>query len=50
MNLRKNEIQVEGSHLKGPENILNKIIEVNFDKIKKDMPIKVKEPYRQSVG
>ena len=27
------------SHLQGPENIFNKIIEENFPKLKKDMPI-----------
>jgi hypothetical protein len=34
------------SQLKGPENTFNKIIEVNFFNIKKEMAIKVKEAYR----
>ena len=32
--------------LKGPENIFNKIIEENFPNLKKDIPMKVHEPYR----
>jgi hypothetical protein len=31
---------------KGPENILNKIIEANFHNLKKEMPINIQEPYR----
>jgi len=32
----------EDSQLKGPENIFNKIIEENFSKLKKQMPINKK--------
>jgi hypothetical protein len=31
----------DNSYLKGPENILNKIIEENFLNLNKEMPIKV---------
>ena len=33
-------------HFKGPENILNKIIEENFPILKNDIPMKVQEAYR----
>ena len=36
----------EDSHLKGPVNIFNKIIEESFPNIKKDMPINIQEVYR----
>ena len=36
----------EESHLKGTENIFNKIIEEKFPNLKKVMPIKVQEAYR----
>ena len=41
-------IRIEGeeSQLKTPENIFNKIIDKNFPNLKKDMPIKVREPYK----
>ena len=32
--------------LKGPANIINKIIEENFPNLKKDMPMNVQEVYR----
>jgi hypothetical protein len=34
------------SHLKGPENIFNKIIEENFPNLKNKMPINIQEVYR----
>ena len=34
------------THVKGSENILNKIIEEKFPNLKKEMPIKVQEAYR----
>ena len=36
----------EELHFKGPENILNKIIEENFPILKNDIPMKVQEAYR----
>jgi hypothetical protein len=36
----------EDSQLKGPVNIFNKIIEENFPKLKKEMPINIQESYR----
>jgi hypothetical protein len=36
----------EDSQFKGPVNIFNKIIEENFPKLKKEMPINVQESYR----
>ena len=33
-------------HLKGPVNIFNKIIEENFPKLKKEMPMNIQEAYR----
>jgi hypothetical protein len=36
----------EDFQLKGPVNILNKIIEENFPNLKKEMPINIKEAYR----
>jgi hypothetical protein len=36
----------EDSHLKGPVNIFNKIIEENFLNLKKEMPINIQEAYR----
>ena len=36
----------ENSQLKGHENVFNKIIEVNFPNIQKEMDIKVQETYR----
>jgi hypothetical protein len=36
----------EDSQLKGPVNILNKIIEENFPNLKKEMPINIQETYR----
>lgn len=35
----------EDSLLKGPENVLNKIIEENFRNLKEEMAIKVQEAY-----
>ena len=34
------------THVKGSENILNKIIEEKFPNLNKEMPIKVQEAYR----
>jgi hypothetical protein len=36
----------ENSQLKGPVNIFNKIIQGNFDNLKKEMPINIQEAYR----
>ena len=36
----------EDSQLKGPANIFNKIIEVNFPYLKKEMPMNIQEAYR----
>jgi hypothetical protein len=36
----------EDFQLKGPENVLNKIIEENFPNLKKEMNINVQESYR----
>jgi hypothetical protein len=36
----------EGSQLKGPVIIFNKIIEENFLKLKKEMPMNIQEAYR----
>ena len=36
-------IENEGSQLKCPENVFNKIIEENFPNLKKEMAIKVQE-------
>ena len=36
----------EDSKLKGPVNIVNKIIEENFTNIKKEMPMNIQETYR----
>jgi polyphosphate kinase len=36
----------EEFQLKGPANIFNKIIEVNFPNLKKEMPMNIKEAYR----
>jgi hypothetical protein len=36
----------ENSQLKGPVNIFNKIIEENFPKLKKEMPMTIQEAYR----
>jgi hypothetical protein len=36
------------SQLKGPVNIFNKIIEENFPKLKKEVPINIQEAYRTS--
>jgi hypothetical protein len=33
-------------HLKGPANIFNKIIEENFPKLKKELPMYIQEAYR----
>ena len=33
----------EKLHLKGSENIINKIIEENFPNLKKDIPMKIQE-------
>jgi hypothetical protein len=46
-NLRKIGIEEsEESQLKGPVNIFNKIIEENFPKLKKEMPMNIQEAYR----
>jgi hypothetical protein len=36
----------EGSQLKDPENVFNKIIEENIPNLKKEMLINIKEAYR----
>ena len=36
----------EGSQLKGPVNIFNKIIEGNFPNLRKEMPMNIQEAYR----
>jgi hypothetical protein len=36
----------EGFQLKGPVDILHKIIEENFPNLKKEMPMNIKEAYR----
>ena len=36
----------EEVQLKSTEDIFNKIIEVNFPNLKKDMPMKIQEAYR----
>ena len=36
----------EELHIKGPEDIFNKIIEENFPILKRDIPMKVQEAYR----
>jgi hypothetical protein len=36
----------EDFQLKGPANICNKIIEENFPNLKKEMPMNIKEAYR----
>jgi hypothetical protein len=38
--------EIEDFQLKGPVNIFNKIIEENFPKLKKNMPINIQEVYR----
>ena len=35
--------------LKGPANIFNKIIEENFPKLKKEMPMNIQEAYRTPI-
>jgi hypothetical protein len=46
-NLRITRIEEnKDTQIKGPENVLNKIIEDNFPKLKKEMDIKVQEAYR----
>jgi hypothetical protein len=46
-NLRIIDIkESEVSQFKGPVNIINKIIEENFPKLKKEMPIIIQEAYR----
>jgi hypothetical protein len=35
--------EIEDSKLKGPVNIFNKIIEVNFPNLKKEMPMNIQE-------
>ena len=48
--MRRRNLQIigieenEGSQLKGPVNIFNKIIEENFPNIKKEMPMNIQEP------
>jgi hypothetical protein len=47
LNLRIIRIEEnEDSQIKGPKNVFNKIIEVNFPNIQKEMDIKVQETYR----
>jgi hypothetical protein len=36
----------EDFQIKGSVNIFNKIIEENFPKLKKEMPMNIQEPYR----
>jgi hypothetical protein len=38
--------QREDSHLKGPVNIFNKIVEENFPNLKKEMHINIQKAYR----
>jgi hypothetical protein len=46
-NLRITRIEEsQDSKLKGPQNFFNKIIEVNFPNLKKEMAIKIQEAYR----
>jgi hypothetical protein len=45
-NLRMTRRENEDPLLKGPENVFNKIIEINFVNLKKEMVIKVQEAYR----
>ena len=45
-NLRIKGKTGEEIQLKGTENIFNKIIEENFSKLKKNIPMKVQEAYR----
>ena len=40
----------EDFQLKGPANIFNKIIEENFPKLKKEVPIHIQETYRTPNG
>jgi hypothetical protein len=50
--MRRRNLQIigieenEGSQLKGPVNIFNKIIEENFPSLKKEMLMKIQEAYR----
>jgi hypothetical protein len=37
------------SHLQGPENILNAIIEENFPNRKEEMPIDIQEAYKHQL-
>ena len=46
--LRIKRVEEGEVQLKGPENILNIIVEENFPNLKKDMPIKIPEAYRTS--
>ena len=43
---RPNVRIIEDIQLKGHENVFNKTIEENFPNLKKDMAIKIQEPYR----
>ena len=36
----------EDFQLKGPANVFNKIVEENFPKLKKEMPMNIQEAYR----
>ena len=46
LNLGKGIDENEDFQLKGPVNIYNKIIEVNFPNLKKEMPMNLQEAYR----
>jgi hypothetical protein len=39
----------EGFQLKGPPNIINKIIEENLPNLKKEMPMNIQEVYRTQI-
>jgi hypothetical protein len=50
--MRRPNVRIKGieeckdTQLKGPVNILNKIIEENFPNLKKEMPMNIQEAYR----
>jgi hypothetical protein len=43
---KDNRYRREDTQLRGPVNIINKIIDGNFPKLKKEMPINIQEAYR----
>ncbi|KAL6036989.1 hypothetical protein STEG23_033523 [Scotinomys teguina] len=48
-NLRIIGIEEEEYHLKGTENIFNKVIEENLPNLKKELPMKIQEAYRTPI-